>query len=61
MQKTWTLYERLYHLHRETIPTKETTGKPKRVAVVEEEEQELKDLAKEMEEATIGKVMIQDF
>ena len=35
--------------------------KPKGVAVVEEDKQELKDLAKEMEELTVGKVMIQDF
>ena len=34
--------------------------KPKRVAVIEEEE-ELKELAKEMEKLTVGKVMIQDF
>ena len=33
---------------------------PKRVAVVEEDKQELKDLAEEMEELTVGKVMIQD-
>ena len=35
--------------------------KSKRVAIVEEDEQELKDLAEEMEELTVGKVMIQDF
>ena len=35
--------------------------KPKRVAVVEEDEEELKELAKEMEELTVGKVRIQDF
>ena len=35
--------------------------KPKRVVVVKEEDQELKDLAEEMEEATVGKVMVQDF
>ena len=34
--------------------------KHKRVAVVEEDEEELKDLAEEMEELTVGKVMIQD-
>ena len=34
--------------------------KPKRVAVVKEDK-ELKDLAEEMEELTVGKVMIQDF
>ena len=40
---------------------KKPQEKPKRVAIVEEDEQELKDLAEEMEEATVGKVMIQDF
>ena len=35
--------------------------KPKRVAIVEEDEQELKELAEEMEELTVRKVMIQDF
>ena len=35
--------------------------KPKRVAIVEEDKQELKDLAEETEELTVGKVMIQDF
>ena len=35
--------------------------KTKRVAVVEEDQQELNDLAEEMEELTVGKVMIQDF
>ena len=35
--------------------------KPKRVAVVKEDEQELENLAREMEEVTIGKVTIEDF
>ena len=35
--------------------------KPRRVAVIKEDKEELKDLAEEMEELTVGKVMIQDF
>ena len=37
--------------------------KPKRVAIVEKDKEELKQLAKEEreEEPTVGKVMIQDF
>ena len=35
--------------------------KPKRVAIVEEDKEELKELAEGMEELTVGKVMIQDF
>ena len=35
--------------------------KPKRVAVVKEDEQELENLAKDMEEVTIEKVTIKDF
>ena len=35
--------------------------KPRKVAVIEEDKQELEDLAKEMEEATIGKITIEDF
>ena len=43
------------------IQLRKPQERPKRVAVVKEDEQELKDLAKEMEELTVGKVMIQDF
>ena len=35
--------------------------KSRRIAVIEEDKQELKDLAKGMEEVTIGKVTIEDF
>ena len=40
---------------------KKPQEKPKRVTVIEEDEQELEDLAKGMEEVTIGKVTVQDF
>ena len=40
---------------------KKPQEKPRRVAVVKEDEQELKDLAEKMEELTVGKVMVQDF
>ena len=35
--------------------------KPKRVAVVKDDEQELENLAKGIEEVTIGKVTVEDF
>ena len=35
--------------------------RPKRVAMVEEDKQELEELAKEMEEVIIGEVSIEDF
>ena len=38
---------------------KKPQEKPKRIAVVEEDEQELKDLTGEMEELTIGKVTVE--
>ena len=40
---------------------KKPQGKPKRIAVVVEEEQELENLAKEMEEVTVGKVTVEYF
>ena len=40
---------------------KRSQEKPKRVAIIEEDKQELEDLAKGMEEVTIGKVMVKDF
>ena len=43
------------------FPSKKPLEKPKRVAMVEEDEQELEDLANRMEEVTIGKVMVEDF
>ena len=40
---------------------KKPQEKPKRVAIIKEDEQELEKIAKGVEEVTIGKVAVKDF
>ena len=63
MQKTQTLHENCTTFTERPFTPRKSQEKPrpKGVATVQEEEEEPKDLVEEMEELTVGKVIVEDF